>query len=411
MRKRLGLLAWAISGLVVAVAAFLLIDDTENYDNCTSMLVAQEYDKAIILCDLRLQSETLSDEERAAAFVNRGLAYFAKGDDDHALADYDRAIALKPDFESAYVRRGLAYHDRTHYARAIEDFDRAIALKPDNIDAHDGRAASSYQMGAYDDALRDLDWLIAQRLRDVLAHIKRAATYGKLEDHARAIADIDRALELAPDDAVVWYARGNAYYLKGDLDGAFEAYDRAIGIKPDAADFYMGRGGIHVLRSDLDRAMADYDKAVELKPDDARLWRLKGLANFLRADYGEAAEAFARSQKIKRSDLYNVVLLHLARRHAKLGGIGEQDAQGDGIDLTKWPGPIVLYFLGRASREDVLGAADDSTRQCEADYYVGQLDLADGRLGEARRRFEHDLQVCPPSLLEMSGARLALSRM
>jgi tetratricopeptide (TPR) repeat protein len=417
LRKRLGLFAWATGGLVVAVAAYFLIGDTQDYDNCNSMLVAQEYDKAIILCDLRLQSEDLSDEERAAAFVNRGLAYFAKGEDDHALADYDRAIALKPDFESAYVRRGLAYHDRGQYDRAIADFNQAIRLRPDNADAYDGRASAAYQSGAYGDALRDLDWLIAQKPRDVLTHIKRASTYSKLEDHDRAIADIDRAMELSPDDAVVWYARGTTYYLKGDFDRAFEAYDRAIAIKPDSADFYLGRGGIYVIRSDLDLAVLDYDKAVELKPDDARLWRLKGLAEFLRADYEAAAGAFTHAQRIKRTDLYNVILLHLARRHVNEEGISEEDVQGDKVDLGKWPGPIVLYFLGHLSKEEAIKAADDPdariarARQCEAEYYVGQLDLAEGRLSEARRRFERDLQICPPSLLEMSGARVALGRM
>jgi len=111
------------------------------------------------------------------------------------------------------------------------------------------------------------------------------------------------------------------------------------------------------------------------------------------------------------------VLLHLARRHASGAGISDRDAEGGGIDLSKWPGPIVLYFLGRISKEEAIRAADDPDariarpRQCEAEYYVGQLDLAEGRLSEARQRFEHDLQICPPSLLEMSGARVALSRM
>ena len=415
VRKRLWLFAWAIGGLVVAVAVYFLIGDTDDYDNCNSMLVAQEYDKAIILCDIRLQSEDLTDEQRAAAFVNRGLAYFAKGEDDHALADYDRAIQLKPDFDSAYVRRGLAYHDRGEYGRAIADFDEAIRLRPESADARDGRASAAYQNGDYGDALRDLDWLVAQKPRDVLTLIKRASTYSKLDDHDRAIADIDRAMALSPDDAVVWYARGTTYFIKGDVDRAFEAYDRAIALKPDMADFYLGRGGIHVIRNNLDLAMADYDKAVKLKSDDARLWRLKGLAEFLNADYDLAVRAFARSQKIKRTDLYNIVLLHLARRHVNGKGITDQDTEN--VDLGKWPGPIVLYFLGRISKEEAIRAADDPDariarpRQCEAEYYVGQLDLAEGRLSEARQRFEHDLQICPPSLLEMSGARVALSRM
>ena len=258
--------------------------------------------------------------------------------------------------------------------------------------------------------------MIALKPRNALGYIKRASTYSKLEDHDQALADIDRAMQLAPDDAVVWYARGMTYHLKGDFDQAFDAYNRAITIKPDMADGYLGRGGIYVIRSDLDHAILDHDKAIELKHDDARLWRLKGLAEFLQVDYSAAVQAFVQSQKMKRTDLYNIVLLHLARRHAKQGGISDQDAQGSGIDLRKWTGPIVLYFLGRISEQTAMMAAGHPDtkiaheQQCEAEFYVGQLDLAEGRLAQARQRFERDLDICPPGFLELAGARVALSR-
>ena len=45
----------------------------------------------------------------ATAFLARGNAYYAKGDCDKAIADYDQAIQLKPDFAMAYYNRGLAY--------------------------------------------------------------------------------------------------------------------------------------------------------------------------------------------------------------------------------------------------------------------------------------------------------------
>ena len=54
-----------------------------------------------------------------------------KGDYDRAIADYDRAIQLKPDYADAYVGRGVAYGEKGDYDRAIADFDRAIQLKPD----------------------------------------------------------------------------------------------------------------------------------------------------------------------------------------------------------------------------------------------------------------------------------------
>jgi tetratricopeptide (TPR) repeat protein len=45
-----------------------------------------------------------------AAYYNRGLAYWRKGEIDHAIADYDAAIALARHLAPAYYNRGNAYY-------------------------------------------------------------------------------------------------------------------------------------------------------------------------------------------------------------------------------------------------------------------------------------------------------------
>ena len=79
-----------------------------------------------------------------------------KGDYDRAIADFDRAIQLKPDDAVAYANRGWAYDDKGDYDRAIADFDRAIQLKPDYADAYAGRGWA-YAKGDYDRAIADYD--------------------------------------------------------------------------------------------------------------------------------------------------------------------------------------------------------------------------------------------------------------
>ena len=48
-----------------------------------------------------------------------------------ALASYDRAIALKPDYAEAHNNRGNALRDLKRPEEALASYDRAIALKPD----------------------------------------------------------------------------------------------------------------------------------------------------------------------------------------------------------------------------------------------------------------------------------------
>ena len=49
------------------------------------------------------------------------MAYYDKGDYDRAIADYDKAIQLKPDYAAAYYCRGLALKGQGKKTEAIAD--------------------------------------------------------------------------------------------------------------------------------------------------------------------------------------------------------------------------------------------------------------------------------------------------
>ena len=64
------------------------------------------------------------------AYHNRGFAYGAKGDYDHAIVEYGVAIRIAPKYANAYYNRGRAYRAKGDNDRAIADFKEAIRLDP-----------------------------------------------------------------------------------------------------------------------------------------------------------------------------------------------------------------------------------------------------------------------------------------
>jgi len=64
----------------------------------------------------------------AVAYNDRGVAYAAKGDRDHAIADYTEAIRLDAKLANAYHNRGRAYRAKSENDRAVVDFKEAIRL-------------------------------------------------------------------------------------------------------------------------------------------------------------------------------------------------------------------------------------------------------------------------------------------
>jgi len=66
------------------------------------------------------------------AYNIRGIAYWQKGDNDRAIADFDKAIELDPKDANPYYNRGLAYLKKGEHDRAITDLRKALTLDPAN---------------------------------------------------------------------------------------------------------------------------------------------------------------------------------------------------------------------------------------------------------------------------------------
>ena len=73
-------------------------------------------------------------------FSDRGNTRYAMGDYQSAIADYNRAIEIDPDYSQAYARRGWVFLGLDELAKAEADFDKALKLAPGDAYAQSGRA-------------------------------------------------------------------------------------------------------------------------------------------------------------------------------------------------------------------------------------------------------------------------------
>src|SRR5262249_55243812 len=90
------------------------------------------------------------------AYSNRGKAFYAKGDNDRAIADYTQAIQLDRGAHP-YNSRGDAYLAKGDYEHAIADYDRVIELDPNNSHAYLKRGVANLYFGAVPQAAADLN--------------------------------------------------------------------------------------------------------------------------------------------------------------------------------------------------------------------------------------------------------------
>lgn len=63
--------------------------------------------------------------------MNRASVYKFKKQGDQVLADYSRAIELKPDLAGAYLERGMFHQAAGRPAEAARDYEHFLALSTD----------------------------------------------------------------------------------------------------------------------------------------------------------------------------------------------------------------------------------------------------------------------------------------
>ena len=78
------------------------------------------------------------------------------GQYEEAIADYDQAIRLQPDFASFYFSRGHARVELGQYEEAIADYDQTIRLQPDQAHFYINRSNAKTKLGQHQEAIADL---------------------------------------------------------------------------------------------------------------------------------------------------------------------------------------------------------------------------------------------------------------
>ncbi len=220
----------------------------------------------------------LSADPSSAVTLNLlAVIHMARGRKTLALAHYDRAVKLRPDFAEAWSNRGMLLQTLGRRTEALESFDRALTLQPDHVGLLNNRAALLQQEGRYQDALADYDRALALQPDYPEALNNRGiAAYelGRLED---AVADYDRAIVLRPDYAAAFSNRGNALGKLQRHEEALASYERALALQPDHIDALNNRGITLRGLGRLDESLASHEAALKLRPADPHALVSRGL--------------------------------------------------------------------------------------------------------------------------------------
>lgn len=277
------------------------------------------------------------------AYETRGKVYYEQGNLDLANADYLKLIELNPGNIMGYMGVGRNAQAQHKHSEAISQFDRVIAMYPDYSSAFAFRAesyiAKNEYLKAIDDICRALEIdsnskayglmykfpkeqmeLIAIKLKGLsakdphtgeyyyytgllYAHHKmydksndalekgydidaRACFIQQLAENSQETGDynlalnyIEKAQQMSPNDIDLIHMKADMLGESGDIDGAIAEWNRYIEKTPDFFGGYYRRGWFKDISMQTDAAIDDYKMAIMLQPDYA--YAHLGLADML----------------------------------------------------------------------------------------------------------------------------------
>jgi lipoprotein NlpI len=256
-----------------------------------------------------------------------------------------------------------------------------------------------------------------QSSRDASALTSAGVSHLQQGEYDQAIRDFDRAIALQPGLVVAWRNRGLAHKAKGDFDRALADYEQAIVFAPSDARLYTERGVAYAGMGDFNNAIADFNRAIALKPDQEAPIKNRGRVNFVLGNFAQAAADLQRGLALDSADADAALWLHVARLRLAQDDASDFAAHAAAADSSRWPAPVLRYFLGTLSAERLRAAAADSTagppgdRVCATAFFLGEDALLRKDGAAATALFDESRTVCPKEATEHKAASAELQRL
>ncbi len=300
-------------------------------------LMRRQWDKA----EADLQAAMRLDDKQWQLFEILAQVYLQQDRSDQAIAQFTRAIALRPDWAPLYRARAAVNLDRkdqmpAHRAQALADLDRAIRLEPAGsaLSAHDqtGRARLMHHDAREEEALAACDAALKADPGYLDAHQLRIEVLRELKRYEEVIRSCDALLARSRPSSELYAFRGLAKEKLRDYLGAIEDQTLAIALQPGAAPLLARRGKLHLVSDAPRLALSDFERALRIDSLNADAYLGRGLALAAlgqhRAAVADAAKALELAEPTP-TRLYNA-----ARIHAQAAIVAAAEVRQTGRDAV-----------------------------------------------------------------------------
>ena len=283
----------------------------------------------------------------------RGMCLAGLGRVDEAVADYRRALALRPAFFEALANLGNLLELNGRYADAEDVYRRALALKADAAPVLNGYGICLLAREDLKQAADAFARAVAADPAFATGHNNLGNTLARLEQFDDAIVHLEEAVRLRPGFTEAWISLADQRYLKHLRDAAAAGQD--------------GRGATEYVREFFDRFAPAFDQRLV---EDLEYRTPQRMAQFLAPWLADRKGSLRVEDLGCGTGLSGLVLKPYAARIAGVDLSGRMLAKARERHLydSLHEAEIAAYLEGKPAGECDLAAAMDVF------VYVGDLE-------------------------------------
>jgi tetratricopeptide (TPR) repeat protein len=240
--------------------------------------------------------EPKPQQEDAETFYKRGIEQLQKHAYSDAIAAFNRALQIQPDYAEVHYERAIARLNLGDIQGAIEDSQEAAKLFFDGDDLAGYKKALARINEINQSAVSPLPPPKPQT-HNLEECYQQGLDYNNQESYQEAIASFEGALKLAPNHAGAYCYRGFAYFCLGNYQQASEDCDRALKIDSNYADAYICRGLTRFGMGNNLQATQDINKVIQLDSKHGGAYLVRSL---MRASFRDHQGALADFNWLRR---------------------------------------------------------------------------------------------------------------
>lgn len=248
----------------------------------TLLIQTRRYAEAATLLERALAAGTT---KVMGTWNNLGIALREQGQPGAAIAGYDQALAIDPDYVEALNNRGVALYDLKRAEEAKTCYRRVLELQPDYVQAMNNLSLILRDEKYLDEAHTYLERALAIDPDYVEGLNNLGLIWQARRDFEKALPWHERAVALRPDDPEAINNLGVNHMNLMQSAEAIACFERALALKPAYAEAMNNIGSVYMEQDRPEEAMIHYERALALRQNYAAAHWNKGIAQLIMGDF------------------------------------------------------------------------------------------------------------------------------